>query len=178
VGGAFDDRPGPGLVIDDLRTPAATFDEVYRRERAKLVRTAYLIVRSQHVAEELVQDGFLRLHQHFDTVESPGGFLHTTVVRLCLTWLKRRGMERERLDRTATEPATGRPDEPMASADESDAMWAALAAIDPDRRAALVLRFYEDLPYEEIAEVLGCPIGTVRSRIHRGLDDLRKEVER
>jgi RNA polymerase sigma-70 factor (ECF subfamily) len=41
-----------------------------------------------------------------------------------------------------------------------------------------VLRFYEDLPYDRIAEILECPVGTVRSRIHRGLADLRKEMER
>ena len=88
-----------GTEVGGAAPGGATFDDIYRSERAKLVRTAYLIVRSQHVAEELVQDGFVRLHQNFDAVESPGGFLHTAVVRLCLTWLKRRNMETDRLQR-------------------------------------------------------------------------------
>jgi RNA polymerase sigma-70 factor (sigma-E family) len=159
--------------VDDTGV-VLTFDDVYREQRPKLVRTAYLIVRSQHVAEELVHDGFVRLHQNFADVESPGGFLHTAVVRLCLTWLKRRDMERDRLQQVpggATEP-------PSVSTEESDELWSALASLDPERRTVLVLRFYEDLTYEQIAEALECPVGTVRSRIHRGLADLRKEVDR
>ena len=160
--------------MDDTASVALTFDEVYREQRPKLVRTAYLIVRSQHVAEELVHDGFLRLHQHFDTVEAPGGFLHTAVVRLCLTWLKRRDMEQDRTQRVPA-PSVVNDD---GGAEDADALWSALADLDPDRRAVLVLRFYEDLPYERIAEILDCPVGTVRSRIHRGLADLRKGIER
>jgi RNA polymerase sigma factor (sigma-70 family) len=62
--------------------------------------------------------------------------------------------------------------------EDADELWAALANLDPERRAVLVLRFYEDLPYERIAEIVECPVGTVRSRIHRGLADLRKEIGR
>ena len=161
-------------MVDDAAGVALTFDDVYREQRPKLVRTAYLIVRSQHVAEELVHDGFLRLHQHFDAVEAPGGFLHTAVVRLCLTWLKRRDMEQDRTQRVEA-PSTVRDGD---GAEDADVLWSALADLDPDRRAVLVLRFYEDLPYERIAEILECPVGTVRSRIHRGLADLRKELSR
>jgi RNA polymerase sigma factor (sigma-70 family) len=174
VGTSSGGRRGTKLVVDDTAGLALTFDDVYREQRPRLVRTAYLIVRSQHVAEELVHDGFIKLHQHFDTVEAPGGFLHTTVVRLCVTWLKRRDMEHERLRREPAPevaPTGGAPE-------DADELWAALARMDPERRAVLVLRFYEDLPYEQIAEIVECPIGTVRSRIHRGLADLRKEVER
>ena len=146
------------------------FDTVYREQRARMVRTAYLIVRSQHVAEELVHDGFLRLHQHLDTVDNPGGFLHTTVVRLCLTWLRRRDMERDRLQRIPEPPP---PDGP-----EVDELWDALATLDPDRRTVLVLRYYADLSHAEIAELVGCPVATVRTRVHRGLADLRGELDR
>ena len=167
--GTTSGRRGTGLVVDDTAGLAMTFDDVYRLERPKLVRTAYLIVRSQHVAEELVHDGFVRLHQHFDTVERPGGFLHTAVVRLCLSWLKRRDMEHDRLQRL---------DEPLDPEQEPDELWDAIGRLDPDRRAVLVLRYYEDLSYEQIAEVVGCPVGTVRSRLNRGVADLRKEIER
>ena len=169
--------------MDDADAATLSFDDIYRLERPKLVRVAYLIVRSQHVAEELVHDGFLRLHQNIDTVDSPGGFLHTAVVRLCLTWLKRRDMERDRLRRLPAdeEGSTASGGRGSAGADvveDADELWAALAGLDPDRRTVLVLRFYEDLPYEQIAEIVECPIGTVRSRLHRGLADLRKELSR
>lgn len=169
--------------MDDADAATLSFDDIYRLERPKLVRVAYLIVRSQHVAEELVHDGFLRLHQNLDTVESPGGFLHTAVVRLCLTWLKRRDMERDRLrrlpaDEERSTASGGHGAAAPPSVEDGDELWNALAHLDPDRRAVLVLRFYEDLPYEQIAEIVECPIGTVRSRLHRGLADLRKELSR
>lgn len=174
MGTTTGEREGTRPLVEGTAGATGTFDDIYRAERAKLVRTAYLIVRSQHVAEELVHDGFVRLHQNFDTVESPGAFLHTAVVRLCLTWLKRRDMEGERLRRLPGSEV----DEQAGSPEDADELWAALANLDPDRRAVLVLRFYEDLPYEEIAEIVECPVGTVRSRIHRGLADLRTEIER
>lgn len=169
--------------MDDADAATLNFDDIYRLERPKLVRVAFLIVRSQHVAEELVHDGFLRLHQNLDTVDSPGGFLHTAVVRLCLTWLKRRDMERDRLqllpvDEEGATASGGHGAAAPPAVEDADELWDALAHLDPDRRAVLVLRFYEDLPYEQIAEIVQCPVGTVRSRIHRGLADLRKEIDR
>ena len=157
------------MVVDDAAAATQTFDDIYRQQRPRLVRTAYLIVRSQHVAEELVHDGFVRLHQNIDTVESPGGFLHTAVVHLCLTWLKRRDMEHDRLRRvTGPAEADGEPDE----------LWDAIGRLAPDRRVVVVLRYYEDLSYQQIADVIGCPVGTVRSRLNRAVADLREEIER
>jgi len=161
-------------LVDDTAGLAQTFDDVFREHREKLVRTAFLIVRSRHVAEELVHDGFIQLHQNFDHVASPGGFLHTVVVRLCLTWLKRRTMELDRAHRLPSSSVVAETPAP----EDADEVWSALAQVDPDRRAVLVLRFYEDLSYDRIAEILECPVGTVRSRLHRGLADLRKEIER
>lgn len=167
-------RRGTRLLVEDTAGLAQTFDEAYRENRQKLVRTAYLIVHSRHVAEELVQDGFVQLHQHFDEVDNPGGFLHTAVVRLCLTWLRRRDMETDRVKRYPGSPAV----DAEGATEDADELWSALAHLNPERRAVLVLRFYEDLPYDRIAEILECPVGTVRSRIHRGLADLREELER
>jgi len=174
VGTSSGGRRGTRLLVEDTAGLAQTFDDVYREQRQKLVRTAYLIVRSRHVAEELVHDGFIQLHQNYDRVENPGGFLYTVVVRLSLTWLKRRTMEIDRVQRFPGSSVTA---EAHASEDV-DEMWTALARVDPDRRAVLVLRFYEDLSYDQIAEIVECPVGTVRSRLHRGLADLRKELSR
>jgi len=172
---------GTSLVGEDAATATQTFDAIYRQQRPRLVRTAYLIVRSQHVAEELVHDGFVRLHQNLATVESPGGFLHTAVVHLCLTWLKRRDMEHDRLRHLAGTGSTTVTEDAGSGTDaleDAGDLWDAIGRLDPDRRAVLVLRYYDDLSYEQIADVIGCPVGTVRSRLNRGVADLRKEIER
>lgn len=146
------------------------FDAVFAASRTQVVRTAFLIVGSHAVAEEISQEAFLRLYEHFEDVTNPGGFLRTTTVRLCLSWRRRAVLEASRTA-TAVEPGpTG--------AFEIDEMWDALDGLKPDSRAALVLRFYEDLSHAEIAEVMGCEVATARSRVHRALADLRKELER
>ena len=145
-----------------------SFDDVYRECRPPMLRVAYLIVGSHALAEELVQDAFLRLHEHFDDVENPGGYLRTIVVRLSVAVRNRTAAEANRLA-AAYEPA------PTGDA-EIDSTWDALIRLRPERRAVLVLRFYEDMRPAEIAHLLDVREGTVRSRLHRGLADLRREL--
>lgn len=165
--------PGAADIADEpiraVERPTS-FEDVYRAERARIVRLAFLLVRSEAVAEELAQEAFVRLYRNFDDVESPGGFLHTATVRLASTWWSRHQMEVERLRRVplAADVETTEPDE----------TWAALGRLRPERAIVLVLRFYEDRSQVEIAEILGCPPATVRSRVRRGLADLRKELDR
>jgi RNA polymerase sigma factor (sigma-70 family) len=155
-------------VIDEERR--ATFDDVYRGERARIVRLAYLLTRSEAVAEELAQEAFVRLYGRFDEVEVPGAFLHTATVRLAATWWRRDRMEAERLRLV--------PPVRDAELSEPDETWEALGRLRPERAIVLVLRFYEDLSQVEIARILDCPPATVRSRVKRGLADLRKELDR
>jgi RNA polymerase sigma factor (sigma-70 family) len=147
-----------------------SFEEVYLASRSPMLRVAYLVVGSHAVAEELVQEAFLRLHRNFDTVENPGGYLRTIVVRLSVAARKRSVAEAERMRGAYEPPPTGEPD--------IDATWDALAILRPERRAVVVLRFYEDLPPAEIAKLLNWREATVRSRLHRGLADLRRELSR
>lgn len=151
---------------------AEGFDAAYEREAAGVLRLATLLVRSTAVAEELAQEAFLCLYRRYPEVANPAGFVRRVVVDLAVTWLRRHDMERERLgSAVAGDPvALGAP--------ELDEMWDALGRLRPERRTVLVLRFYEDLSHERIAELLGCSAGTVRSRTRRALADLRKEMEK
>jgi RNA polymerase sigma factor (sigma-70 family) len=155
--------------VEPLRG-SGTFDEVFAAERSPMVRVAFLIVGSQAVAEEIVQDAFAGLYPRFDTVDNPVGYVRTAVVHGAVRWKQRRAMETDRLARVTEPAATG--------IGEIDTTWDALRALRPERRAVLVLRYYQDLSHADIAELLGCPVATVRTRLHRGLSDLRKELER
>lgn len=73
---------------------AEEFTRVYRAERNRLRRVAYLMTGQRAVAEELVHDAFVRLHHKWDTVEVPAAYLRTTLVRLCLTWRDRTAIGR------------------------------------------------------------------------------------
>lgn len=142
------------------------FTLVYRSERNRLRRVAYLMTGQRAVAEELVHDAFVRLHQKWATVDVPAAYLRTTLVRLCLSWRERTAMGQAREPRTAD-----RVDPP-----EIDETWDQLATLPRDQRVALVLRYYEDLPVGEIARVMGCRPATARTRIHRALAKLREEM--
>jgi RNA polymerase sigma-70 factor (sigma-E family) len=150
-------RAGPG---------AEEFTLVYNSQRDRLRRVAYLMTGQAAVAEELVHDAFVRLHQRWDGVDVPAAYLRTTLVHLCLAWRDRAAMGRAR------EPRSGG----WVEQPEIDETWEQLATLPRDQRVALVLRYYEDLPDHEIAAVMGCPQATVRTRIHRALAKLREEM--
>ena len=147
-----------------------SFDDVFAGHRARLLRVAYLSTGTYSAAEEIVQEAFLRLHEHFESVENPGGFLRIVVVRLSSTWRARQSTARRALGRMTEPPPVEEP--------RIDTTWEMLGQLTPERRVALVLRFYEDLDYREIAHLQECSIVTARTRVHRGLADLRKELER
>jgi RNA polymerase sigma factor (sigma-70 family) len=161
---------GVGEAASDLGSGVGSFEVAFRNLRMPMLRVAFLAVGSAAVAEEIVQEAFLRLHRQFDEVENPGGFVRTVVVRLCLTWRDRQATERRALAKLTEPPTLGEP--------VIDTMWEKLARLPPDRRMVLVLRYYEDLSNQEIADLLECPTATVRSRVRRGLIDLRKELRR
>lgn len=158
-------------MINRADDAVAGFDQVYTSERLAITRLAFLVVRSAPVAEEVAQEAFVRLYERFDTVDNPAAFLRTVAVRQAVLTMRRTDMERQRMTIIGA-------DQRPAIAPEMDETWEALGRLRPDRRAVLALRFYEDLPHDRIAELLGCSPATVRSRMRRALADLRKELDR
>jgi RNA polymerase sigma-70 factor (sigma-E family) len=149
--------------------PPGSLADLYRERYGPMVRLAYLMVGSTTVAEDLVQDAFARMHRHWDNAEHPRAYLRTAVLNACRSHLRRLALERAyRRHPSAVS------DSVVAEADE---LFDALAALPSRQRAALVLRFYEDLSEADIAVALGCRPGTVKSLLHRGLAELRKVVD-
>ena len=153
-------------LTDGVEPAAPTLEALYRAQRLPMVRLAHLITGSNAVAEEVVQEAFIRLQEHWDRAENPTGYLRTIVTNLCRTQLRRRDHERR----------LAPPTQLVAFQPEIDETWAAVCRLPFRQRAALALRFYEDLDEAEIARILGCRPGTVKSTVHRGLARLRKEM--
>lgn len=150
--------------IGVVQQRAANLTDLYRERYAPMVRLGTLLLGSQHIAEEVVQDCFLRLQPRFDAIDDPSGYLHRSVVNGCRSVMRRQRRERDHLRAN-----------PGASAElGAREMLDALATLPERQRAALVLRYYADLPGSEIATILGCREGTVKSLIHRGLASLRE----
>ncbi len=147
-------------------TTASDLATLYLRQREAMVRLARLLTGSMVVAEEIVQEAFLRMHQQRTPPENPAGYLRTTVANISRSHLRR-----VRLERRQPAPDRGTFDDPVI-----DETWVAVRRLPFRQRAVLALRFYEDLPEAEIARLLGCRLGTVKSSLHRGLAKLRDEL--
>jgi len=149
-------------------TQALGFEAFYRDRYPAMVRLATLLVDRVEIAEEVAQEAFAAVYQRWPNLDAPAGYLRTSVVnrsRDALRWRKRRTV-------SALAEATVEQPEPV------DHVRAAIAALPHRQRAAVVLRFYEDLTIDEIASALGARPGTVKSLLHRGLAALREEIDR
>lgn len=159
-------RQQSSTTAADQEWPVALI-ELFRAERTNFVRLAYLLTGQRAVAEEIVQDAFISTRQAWAGVVDPTRYLRTTVVNRCRSWGRHQQVVRAH--------PVGQPEVITEQADE---LWDALGRLDPRRRAAVVLRYYADLPHAEIADLLGCRPATVRTSIHRALVQLRLEIER
>jgi len=153
--------------------------ELYVRYADGAVRLAYLTTGDLALAEDLVQDAFVRLAGRLVHLRDPGAFeayLRRTVVNLSRSHFRRKKVERAYLARAGE--AIELRDGVLAggSIEDRDALWQALQQLSSRQRVAIVLRFYEDLPEREIAEILKCRPGTVKSLVSRGLETMRREI--
>ena len=138
---------------------------LYEREWASLARVAFLLTDSRHIAEEIVQDAFVRLQTSRTEILNPAAYLRTIVVNSCYDLHRHKAV----VARTPT-PRT----EPFIA--EYDELFDAIAALPWRQQVALILRYHVDLTDSQIASALDCRPATVRSLIHRGLTTLRKEL--
>lgn len=142
-------------------------EAVYRRERPRLVRVAYLLTGSTVIAEDLVQEAFVATWHRLATVDQPAAYVRQTVVNLARKHYRRADLERRHAPQP---PGTQLPP-------EIDDTWAALWELSDRERTALVLRFYEDLEVADVAAAMSCRLGTAKSLIHRGVASLRRLLE-
>ena len=160
-----------------------TWEDIVRTHSARVYRLAYRLTGNPHDAEDLTQEVFVRVFRSLASY-TPGtfeGWLHRITTNLFLDVARRR--QRIRFEGLADEMAhrlPGSEPTPAQAFDDShldDDVQAALKALPPEYRAAVVLCDIEGFSYEEIAATLGVKLGTVRSRIHRGRAQLRAALE-
>ena len=141
------------------------------RYRTRVVRLAAHVLRREGEAEDVAQEAFLRAFRRLSSFRGNGPFsawLFQIVVRLCLDRRRAAHWTREVPADTAP-PLPSAPD----SADTRLLVGALLDSLPPLMRAALILREMEGLEYDEIAQTLGIPVGTVRSRLHTARTQFR-----
>jgi RNA polymerase sigma-70 factor (sigma-E family) len=136
---------------------------------------AYLLTGNQDQAEDLAQEAFVRLSGRFRHLRDPrafGAYLRKTVVNLHLSGMRRLRVEREYLRRHPADAATAITSDVEGQRD----LWKALQRLPGRQRAAVVLRYYEDLSERETAAALGCSVAAAKSLVARGMQTLRGQL--
>lgn len=157
--------------------PARSFEDYVRERSVALQRFAYLVTRNHEDARDAVQDALVGLWPRFDQVRAKGdvdAYVHRSIVNASVSrWRKTR----------KTTPVEAPDDLPMAGASgfedalvDADAAWRLCDTLGPDQRAAVVLRYWSELSFAEIADALGCAEATARSHVHRALTKLRTQL--
>jgi RNA polymerase sigma-70 factor (sigma-E family) len=148
------------------------FSEFVVGRYGSLVRSAFLLTGDRGHAEDLVQVSLLRTFRAWGRLHAPDSaeaYARTTMIRLASRWRSRRWTDEVA---SAAVPDRDTPDH-ADDVDEAVRVRAALLALPWSQRAVLVLRYFDDLPESEVAALLNCRVGTVKSRTSRGLAALR-----
>jgi RNA polymerase sigma-70 factor (sigma-E family) len=155
------------------RDDETAYAEFYASVWSSLFRTTYAISGDAGQAEDAVQSALAKAYASWHRVRSarqPEAYVRKMAVNELLG-VRRRSWWR--LERPGRVPDLRIPDAAAHEVVERDELWQALLSLAPGQRAVLVLRYYEDLSEQEIAEVLGCSRGTVKSSAHDALKTLR-----
>ena len=157
-----------GLDGGGLTSRDADLEGLFVVERVPMVRLATLMVGSRAIAEEVVQDAFASVSERWNGLDRPGAYLRTTVVNGCAQALRRRSVE-DRHRPVALENPSEIPERLIE-------LRSALDRLSDRQRIVVVLRYFVDLPDDEIARALDVRPSTVRSLAHRALTVLRREL--
>ena len=142
---------------------------IIERHRNRLIRTASNLLRDRHEAEDVAQEAFLKAFRELGRLREDrafAGYLYRICVRLCMDRLRLKRAEPGEFDRIQ--------DHDGGKIENRVVVEKLLTQLPYDLRATLVLREIEQLSYEEVAEAMHVPIGTVRSRLHTARERFRK----
>jgi len=157
------------------------FDDFVRARLHSLIRYATLLTGSREIAEDTVQEALIKAHvtwKRISAMERPEPYVKRIVTNVFLSSTRRRLLRTVELQAAHTDVATvDRPPSHEQTTADRAALLAEISQLPRQQRAVLVLRFYEGLSDSEIAEILGCRVGTVRGYGSRALAALRLELD-
>lgn len=169
------------LIDRSLAGDEAAFADLFHQHKNLVYKTAYLLLNNPQEAEDALQEVFIQVHQVLDSYDpSRGAFttwLYRVTVNHCLNRRRRKRQVVQPLDEgILPHRANGHQRPPETHLETDETIRQALSRLSEKLRAVVVLRYFWDLPYAEIADILDIPLGTVKSRLSLALNTLRQEV--
>jgi RNA polymerase sigma factor (sigma-70 family) len=159
------------------------FEALFRQYERLVFRTAFLITGSKEAAEDTMQEVFVSVWRSRHTYDPSRGKLTTWLHRITVNECSRKksreaekaiSLEEKGVDLPGMKYS--QPDDVLVSKLEYERLLRAMEALDTKHRSVLVLRYFNDLSYQEIAEALGIPLGTVKSRLNQSLKYLKEQI--
>jgi RNA polymerase sigma-70 factor (sigma-E family) len=154
----------------------AEFDEFVLARSASLHRAAFLMVGDVALAQDLVQEALTKTYVAWPRLHRAANaeaYTRKAITTTAIGWFRRKGWNNERAVEHLPERAEGGHDDAVV---QSDLLWTSLQALPSRQRAAIVLRYYEDLTEVQTAQAMGCAVGTVKSQVAAGLAKLRTQL--
>ncbi len=164
---SHEQRVGPGSGV-------AGFEDLYRRSYGGMLAVAVATVRDRSLAEDLVHDAYAQLWTQWASISQPMAWLRRAVVTNCLASLRTQRRREAILRRRTPTPS---PADQITGPDERAFLELLLTGLNERQRIAITLRYLLDLSEAEIASVLDCRPGTVKSTLHRAIQVLRARIE-
>ncbi len=153
----------------------AEFAEFVSARSAALHRCAYLMVGDVGLAQDLVQEALTKTYVAWPRLRDKANadaYTRKAITTTAISWFRRRSWNERPTDRYGDGPAAGHEDHVA----QREWLWAALLELPVRQRAAVVLRYYEDLTEAQTADALGCAVGTVKSQVSAALSKLRERL--
>lgn len=168
---------GRVVSFGPMKTEKTSLREVFEAEESPLLRFAYGILGRREVAEDVVQDAFLKLHAHWDEVANPRAWLFRTVRNLALNHLRdhKREVSAEETPEWSVESGPG---EELARLEAAGAVRMLIAELGEEDRSLLILKYEEELKYQQISQRTGLSVGNVGYKLHHLLKGLAISLRR
>ncbi|MBN1135375.1 MAG: RNA polymerase sigma factor [Anaerolineae bacterium] len=180
--GTVSHETGGALIRRSRQGDLAAFEALYDSYRGQVFRTALAITRDRAAAEDILQECFIRLHRCLDSLDesqSLAPWLYRVTVNLCYSWVARQRRWLHPLEEALEWLGTLPQPSPVQLVERQEvraAIEQAIGGLGMDQRVTLVLYYLNGLSVGEIATVMRCPQGTVKSRLHYGRKNVRRRL--
>lgn len=178
------------LVKLALKGDEAAFAELVELYQEKLYHMAYRMLSSKQEAEDVVQDTFLRVYnnlERYDENQKFSTWIYRIATNLCIDRLRKRkpiysldaeSSEYEGLDGYSMIPSDNRtPESELLISETQQIIHQAIDTLPPKYKSVMLLRYIHELSLQEVGDVLDMPVTTIKTRVHRGREFLRKKLE-
>jgi RNA polymerase sigma-70 factor, ECF subfamily len=165
------------LILRAQAGDRQAFAALFEQYKNLVYKSAYLMLGDAHDAEDVLQEVFVLVHRSLSTYNLHRGafstWLHRITINYCLNHRRRRSLVSVSLDEVVSASEF-----PGAQLAEEEAVWQAIRRLSDKQQAVVILRYYWELSYAEVAQILEIPLGTVKSRLDLALKTLRQSLEK